>query len=85
MRLTTDMGEANKAIIRVNFAAPTLQEIAYDMQGAKVISEVDLRQAFYQFPLEDDESKNLTAFETHRGIFRFKRLPMGANVSMELM
>jgi len=49
------------------------------------MSELDLRQAFYQFVLADEESKNITAFETHRGIYRFKRLPMGSSVSMELM
>lgn len=85
VRLTTDMSGANKAIRRLNFVAPTLKEIAYDMRGAAIMSELDLRQAFYQFLLADEESRNITAFETHRGIFRFKRLPMGANVSMEIM
>ncbi|RNA16800.1 Retrovirus-related Pol poly from transposon, partial [Brachionus plicatilis] len=85
VRLTTDMAAANRAIKRINFASPTLQEIAYDMRGAAVLLELDLRQAFYQFLLADEDSRHVTAFETHRGIFRFKRLPMGANVSMELM
>ena len=85
VRITTDMSAANKAIRRINFATPTLQEIAYDMRGAEVVSEADFRKAFYQFTLTDEESKDITTFESHLGNFRFKRLPMGANVSMELM
>ena len=85
VRLTTDMSQANKAIRRVPFVATTLSEIAYDMQGAKVVSEADFRKAFYQFLLADEKSRDITIFETHRGLYRFKRLPMGANVSMELM
>ena len=83
VRITIDMRMANKAIRKTKFAAPTLEEIAYDLQGSTVFSEVDLNKAFHQLELMDEESKNITAFETHRGIARFKTLNMGTVNAME--
>ena len=58
------------------------------MQGVTISSDLyssDNRKAFFQLTLLDVVGKEITTFETHRGIFRFKRLPIGANVSMELI
>ena len=85
VRITTDMRQANKAIIRERFATPTLEEIMYDLQGATAFSEIDLNKAFHQIELDDEDTKNITAFETHRGIYRFKVLNMGVHNASELL
>jgi hypothetical protein len=77
VRITTGIRLANRAIIREKFPTPTVEEIAYDLNGADVFSELDLNKAFHQIELEDEESKNITAFETSKGIFRYRVLKMG--------
>ncbi|KAL1263298.1 hypothetical protein QQF64_006037 [Cirrhinus molitorella] len=44
--------------------------------GATVFSTLDLQSAYHQVELHED-SRNLTAFITHEGLFRFKRVPYG--------
>lgn len=39
-----------------------------------MFSTIDLANAYYQLPLHED-SRDLTAFITHRGLFRFRRVP----------
>ena len=85
MRITTDMRVANKAIIREKFPIPTVEEIAYDLNDADTFSELDLNKAFHQIELEDEDSKNITAFETSKGIFRYKKLNMGKHNSSEYL
>lgn len=83
VRITTDMRKANKAIENTKFASPTIEEISYDLQGSTIFSEFDLNKAFHQIELEKGESRDITAFETHRGVARFKTLNMGTVNSME--
>lgn len=75
----------NKAIKRINFPSPTIEEIAYDLQGYTHFSEIDLNKAYHQIELADEESKDITAFETHRGVYRFKVLNMGMHNAAELL
>ena len=53
------------------------------MSGSKVFSKVDLRAGYHQIPLAA-ESRPITTFVTHRGLFRFKRLPFGVNSASEV-
>ena len=39
--ITTDMRVANRAIITEKFPTPTIEEIAYDLNGMGAFSEVD--------------------------------------------
>ena len=43
---------------------------------AKYFSKVDLLSGFWQMELEED-SKHLTAFCCHEGLYEFERLPFG--------
>ena len=76
VRITVDSRLANKAIKRIRYVTPTTEQIAYDMNGAKVISRIDLNKAYHQLLMEE-ESRDITTFITHKGLFRFKRLNMG--------
>ncbi|KAK3105801.1 hypothetical protein FSP39_006028 [Pinctada imbricata] len=73
IRLCVDMWEPNKAIRRDRHVLPTMEELIYDLNGAKVFSKLDLRCGYHQFELEKD-SRYITTFSTHLGIYRYKRL-----------
>ena len=53
------------------------------MNGAKFFSKLDLAQAYHQLEL-DENSRFITTFSTHVGLYRYKRLNFGNNASAEI-
>ena len=84
LRICCDMRNANEAIIREQFPIPTVEEIMQDMNGAAVFTKLDLKAGFHQLELAED-SREITTFQTHKGLFRYKRLMFGVNCSPEKM
>ncbi|CAC5394582.1 unnamed protein product [Mytilus coruscus] len=76
IRICVDMRRANEAVKRSRHPIPTVDEILQELNGAKVYSKIDLRMGFHQVELEP-ESRNITTFTTHVGLFRYKRLMFG--------
>ena len=62
---------------------PTLDDFKAAVNGSKYFSKIDLKQAYHQVEL-DPESRFITTFSTHEGLFRYKRLPYGTSSSVEL-
>ena len=83
IRLCVDMRQANKAIVRHHFPVPTIDELILDMNGSTVFSKIDMRMGFHQFVLSED-SRDITTFTTHAGLFRYKRLSFGICSAPEL-
>ena len=83
IRICVDMREANRAIQRTRHVTPTLEELIADLNGATVFSKIDLRSGYHQLQL-DEKSRDITAFSSHVGLFRFKRLIMGVNSAAEV-
>ena len=73
MRMNIDMTTANDAIKRTRHVIPTIEELKYKLNGAKLFSKLDMRQGYMQFQLQPD-SRNMTVFYTHEGLRRMKRL-----------
>ena len=48
IRLCVDMTQANKAFKQVRHVIPTLDELCYDLNGAKVFSRLDSNKGFHQ-------------------------------------
>ena len=48
------------------------------LAGGKSFTKLDLNQAYTQLAL-DKESKELTVINTHKGLFRYTRLPFGVS------
>jgi len=71
IRLCVDMQRTNEAIIRERLPIPTIHELLESLNGSGVFSKLDLRWGFHQIEL-DPESRDITAFATHDGIFRYK-------------
>ena len=82
VRLCTDMRLANQAIQRERHPIPTLEDIIHVANGATIFSQLDLYNGYNQIELHPD-SRSITTFSTHRGLFRHKRLSFGINAACE--
>ena len=82
-RLCVDMRRANEAIVRERHPIPVIDEILEDMTGATVFSKLDLKWGYHQIELEP-ESRPLTTFVTHTGLWRYKRLMFGISSAPEI-
>ena len=76
IRVCVDMRRANEAVERKRHPIPTIEEVLHDLNGSTVFSKLDLKWGFHQVELET-ESRRITAFITHRGLFQYKRLMFG--------
>jgi hypothetical protein len=70
------MREPNQAIQRERHQMPTIDELINDLNLAKVFSKLDLRAGYHQLELHED-SRYITTFSTHIGLYRYKRLNFG--------
>ena len=82
IRVCVDMRRANEATERERHPIPTIEEILYDLNGSTVFSKLDLKWGFYQAELEE-ESREITTFVNHRGLYRYKRLMFGISSAPE--
>ena len=53
-----------------------IEDLFSTLAGGKVFSKIDLSQAYQQLPLAD-EFKKYVVINTHKGLFRYTRLPFG--------
>ena len=61
IRQCVDMTQVNKTIKRVRHVIPTLDELRYDLNGAKVFSNLDLNKGLHQLE-SDEDSRYITTF-----------------------
>ena len=83
IRLCVDMRQANSAILRERHPIPTVDEVLQNLNCSKVFSKLDLNLAFHQIELSE-ESRSITTFVTHKGLFRYKRLMFGISCAPEM-
>ena len=82
IRVCVDMRQANAAIQRERYPVPSTDELLHELNGSKVFSKLDLKWGFHQIPLSED-SRAVTSFVTHRGIFQYKHLMFGVSSAPE--
>ena len=58
------------------YPLPRIEDIFASLSGGKLFTKMDLAHAYQQIPLTDD-SKCYTTINTHKGLFRYNRLPFG--------
>ena len=83
IRICIDMRRANQAIIRENYPIPTFDLMMTKLRKAQYFSKIDLSEAYHQLELHE-ESRIITTFITHKGLFRYKRLMFGVNSAVEI-
>ncbi|XP_062541678.1 uncharacterized protein K02A2.6-like [Armigeres subalbatus] len=76
IRLCVDLRRVNQAVIRERHPMPVIDVVLAKIGRGKVWSVLDVKDAFFLLELEE-ESRNIVTFITHRGLYRFKRLPFG--------
>ena len=77
------MRVANQAITRERHPLPTVDDLIHTLNGATVFSKLDLRSGYHQVPLAP-ESRYITTFATHQGLWRYTRLNFGTNSASEM-
>ena len=83
IRLFVDMRRANLAVKRKRHLIPTIEELLQEMNQSKIFSKLDVKWAYQQIEL-DPESRDITTFATHEGLFRYKRLMFGVSCAPEM-
>ena len=83
IRLCVDMRRANEAIIRERYQIPTVNKVLHNLNQSTVFSKLDLKRGYHQLKLHPD-SRSITTFTTHCGLYRYKRLIFGINSAPEV-
>ena len=78
-----DVREANKATQRAHTVMPTLDAIIQELNGATMLSHLDMNHGYHQLELKEN-SRDITTFPTHVGLYRHSRLNFDAKSSGEI-
>ena len=66
VRICVDMRIANTAIKRVRHLISTVEDVSYELNGAKFFSKFDVSQAYHHEL--DEQCRHITTFSTHIGL-----------------
>lgn len=70
----------NQTALVDSYPLPRVEDMFASLGGGKCFSKLDLSNAFLQIPL-DQESQNLITINTHKGLFKFSRMPFGVSAA----
>ena len=81
--LCVDMRRANEAIVRERYPIPTVDKVLQSLNQSTVFSKLDLKWGYHQLELRPD-SRSITTFSTHCGLYWYKRLMFGISSAPEV-
>ena len=84
IRLCLDSTDLNRAFKREQYAIPTSEDVIVKLHGTKILTVIDMKDAFWQIQL-DNYSSRLCTFNTPFGRFSFCRLPFGIKSAPEVL
>ncbi|CAI5686315.1 unnamed protein product [Oreochromis niloticus] len=76
IRMCVDLREPNKGVVVDSHPLPLIEDILSELRGAVMFSTLDLKSAYHQLKLHE-ESRGLTAFITHEGLYQYCTVPYG--------
>ena len=76
VRFCIDFGKLNKVTEFYAEPMPNMKEVINRMSGQRFHSQMDLCKGYWQLGLSK-RSRPYTAFETPKGLFQFKTMPLG--------
>nr|XP_039270990.1 uncharacterized protein K02A2.6-like [Styela clava] len=77
IRLCADFKVTVNPVLCVDqYPLHTIDDLFTSLAGGQKFSKIDLKQAYLQMEVEE-ESKELLTVNTHKGLYRFNRLPFG--------
>ena len=68
----------NQASKLDRYPIPRIDDLFATLAGGESFTKLDMSQAFQQILL-DEESKSYVVINTHKGLFRYNRLPFGVS------
>jgi hypothetical protein len=77
LRLCIDLRALNKVTRKDAYPVPRVDVILDGIGSGRYFSKLDLKSAYYQVAMADEESMDRTAFVTPFGTFRWKVMPLG--------
>lgn len=66
----------NPVLTAEQYPLPLIDDLFAGLAGGQKFSKIDLCQAYLQMHV-DEESQELLTIVTHKGLFRYRRLPFG--------
>ena len=75
-RFCVDYRRLNAVTIKDAYPLPQVEDCLDTMAGAQWFSSMDLASGYWQLDIRE-EDRDKTAFATHRGLYRFRRMPFG--------
>lgn len=76
-RFVVDFRKVNSRSIPDPYPLPRQDQVLNAVQGSRYISLLDIRKAFFQMPISEDDRDKTTFITPHRGAKRFTRALMG--------
>ena len=77
LRLCADFSTGlNDALMLHQHPLPTADDVFTKLNGGTTFTQIDFADAYLQIEV-DDEAKEILTINTHRGLFRYNRLPFG--------
>ena len=76
LRLCNNFIQLNKRTVAEPYIMTNTTELLNKVAGAKFITRLDMRAAYWQVPLHPDSQK-FTSFQTPFGVYSYLRMPMG--------
>ena len=78
VRICGDFKLLNQACKLDKYPLPKIEDLFVRVAGGKAFTKLDLSQAYQQVSLAE-ESRKYVVINTHRGLFRYNRMPFGVS------
>ena len=76
IRFCVDYRKLNALTVKDSYPLPRMDECLDSLGDATIFSTLDCNSGYWQIPIEERD-RDKTAFVTHCGVHRFKRMPFG--------